>query len=870
MSLFKKIVFGIFIIAALVLGAWAYINLKNNKKPKVDALTLLPDNCLVYLSSSNFFDFNKKLNSQSLIADRLKLFNDINIFCSTLSHFDSLFNNRPLLRDELNKNPIHFALYGDDLKWLVTFNVRQLGQQNTVNEEISKTLHATLIENNIYSFNSGRNSKFYYTIDEGVVIISNSQESIALAMNSAGQKLYKNPLFVHFKNTLEENGLLSMYVNHNLYEKSPAALKLNLPAICKNGASAGSLDIKPSELKINGFLQPDSSSIISAFKDEPSQEIDFIESLPFTTNFFQTYGFGSFTKLKAKLPALQDATNKQFWSDVNDSALYNLDKNFSANIDHHIVDFESGSLKQKFVALKISDTLLALEHLRLMSDSAIKSDVGNIFKLKGSQLNTSLKLFNGLSACNTRYAMIFHEYIYFGEGSDDLKQLLYNFNNNMLMTENESFVSYKNQNFPESFNYLVYTSPRLNSANRTTFFNFTTDSKKDPFENFKHFCFSVTSKRGGMEFRWNLVNETERVNKEPNILWALQLDTTSSMQARLFVNHITKENELLVQDEAKKLYLVNAKGTILWKKELDETINSAIFIVDLFKNNRFQMLFSTRNQLHLIDRNGNYLPGYPVKLPAEASSPLSVFDYDNTRDYRLFIACNNKKIYNFSISGQRQEGFTPFKTNNLTRLPIQYIKVGLSDYLVALDEDGEIYTFSRRGEARIGLKNKATANCKAFYLDATSNINSTYFVYADDKSSLINKISFSDKKNIIKLNHDVENAGVKFLPTRNGKHVNLIFTKLNAVLIYDINGNLLLRKSFENDLTETDIYEDEMGSSYFTRSEIRQELLAFDPRREQIKLFKASAMPLVTDLFNDHKKFIIVTNGNRLSCILLN
>ena len=41
MSLIKKIFFGLFIVLALGFAIWAYLSLKNSKKPKVDAILKL-------------------------------------------------------------------------------------------------------------------------------------------------------------------------------------------------------------------------------------------------------------------------------------------------------------------------------------------------------------------------------------------------------------------------------------------------------------------------------------------------------------------------------------------------------------------------------------------------------------------------------------------------------------------------------------------------------------------------------------------------------------------------------------------------------------------------------------------------------------
>ncbi len=870
MTIFRKILFGVFIIFALALGFWAYLSLKNSKKPKVDALTMLPDSCLIYFSTSDFFGLDKKLNSQSLIVDKLKMFKDINSFCTTLRQFDSLLTTRPRVKEEISENIIHFALYGSHLNWISTFNIRQLGEQEKVNEEFSRLFDANKIDKNIYSFGLGGKEKFYFSLTNGVVIISSNKETMLKALEPSAKKLCNNPSFLGFKSTLSENGLLSAYIDQGIYQKNEAALKLNLPDICRQGYYSGVVDIQPSEVKINGYLKPDSSGIISLFGSQEPQKPDFIDDLPYACNYFQAYGFSTFSEIKIKLDRQKPKMQMEFWEMINDSALYNVRDAFYANIGNVIVDFESGASRQKFVLLGLNDTLLAKEHLKLMSDTILDRNRMQIFSLKKTRQGEFQALLAPLSDCATVFATIYHSLIYFSENEDDLSQLLYSLKGNLVLSEHESFIAYKNQNFPETFNYLVYNIPALDKTKRSSFFDFETDSKSDPFETFKHFSFFISNQKKHMEFRWHLLNETETLNKEQNILWALQLDTVSTMKAQPFVNHTTKENELLIQDDGLTLYLVNAKGTALWKRRLSEKITSPIFMVDIFKNGRYQLLFSSRNQIHLMDRNGNYINGYPLNLPAEACSPLSVFDYDNTRDYRIFVACKNNQIYNYSISGKRQQGFVPFHTDSKVRLPIQYIKVGLSDYLVALDEEGKIYTFSRRGEGRIGLRNKATANCQAFYLDVTGNVNSTNFIYTDDKNSLINKISLADKKSIIKLNYGVENAGVNFCQTGDKKTARIIFSKLNAMIAYDLNGNLLSNRTFENDLSESDYYEDEARSVYLTRSYIRDELLVYDVQRQKTKLFGATSLPLVSDLFNDNKKYLVITNGNRLSCVLLN
>lgn len=867
MSLIKKIFFGIFIALAIGISIWAYISLKNSKKPKVDAISLLPDNCLVYVNTNDFIELNKKINSQSLIADKLKLFGEVNLFCNTLNQFDSLFTENTSLKEMMDKNTIHFALYEPNLNWLTTFNIKRLGNQDLMILELVKILNAKKIENDIYEFNLKSNSKFYFTINDGVAIISNAPEAILLSLNKGNVKIQTNKQFLEFKSTLEENALVSIYVNHNLFLKSKISTKFNLSSISEKGFSAGSIGIEPSNLSVNGYIKPDKSEIISAFSDQEPQTPDFFNLLPNATVAFNAYGFSSFEKLNQQINKIQPNQNQNYWKMVADSALFNIENEFYQNAGNYLVNFETKTPDKKYIILKITDSIKTTEHLGFMSDSVFSKDSIIIYKLKSKGLKTSLKLFNSYFNTSTSYATLYHSTLFFSEGKTELSELILDLKNGSSITKNESFAIYKNQNLSENFNYLVYLSPNKNKQEIKTVFNFSTNTNKNPFQNFKHFSYSLCNNNTNFKFRSQLTNEAETINKGQNVLWTLKLDAPSTMPVNHFRNHITNENELVIQDDDKNLYLINAKGTILWKKKINEKLSSKIFTVDMFKNNKYQLLFSSENYLHLIDRNGNYVQGYPVKLPAASTSELSVIDYDNDKDYRLFIACKNKLIYNYSIFGVKQDKFALVKTDNEIKLPIQYAKVGLSDYLIAVDVEGKIYTFSRKGEGRIGLKNKTLQNCSAFYVDATNNINSTYLIYIDDKNNLINKISFADKKTIEKLNANIDSASIRFCTLEDNNITDIIVTKPNAILSFNLNGEKTFEKTFDEDLSETNYFTDENTSIFFSFSANKKELILFDKLKQKTKSFNATSLPFVGDLFNDNKKYIIITEGNQINCV---
>jgi len=866
-SRFKTSAFWIFVTLALGIGVYAYFNLKNNKKPQLDALSVIPDDCLIYLNTKDFFELNKKINSQSLIADKLKLFGDVNLLCSSLQSIDSLYNSNENIQEVIKNNLIHFASYKEKGGWLAAFNIKQLGEQNAVAEHLSAILKATKSKADIYSFRLN-SLPLYFNMNAGVVTISNQQELIIQSLNSKTKKLQANPSFAHFKNTLSENSLLNIYVNHTEYAQSNSASHLNLTYACKQGFSAGAIDFQPSQIKVNGYLEPGEDELLALFREQkPQRSEEAIALLPLNTRFFKAYGFNSYQDLKDGFPLTK--VHIKYWIKANERGLYNVEEDFKANLVNHVVEFETNYPVARFICVEVNDTLKASENLKYMSDSLLKKDSLLVYRLNDS-IENPLQLFVPLSSANTNYAVVYQSHIFFADKSEHLFQLIRDLKTGNVLTNNESFVAYKNQNFPEEFNYLLYASPNQMTEEISAFFDFKNNSGEDPFSNFKHFSFSVSASEKTLKFRLHLMNESESHNKEQNVLWTLNLNAPSNMPASGFVNHISGENEIVIQDENNLLYLVNAKGTILWKKQLNEKIISAIYTVDIYKKNKFQMLFNTKNYLHLIDRNGNYVEKYPVKLQAEASSPLSLFDYDADKDYRLFIACKNKTIYNYSIHGILQDKFAPVKTDDEVNLPMQYVKVGASDYLVALDKEGKIYTFSRKGAGRIGLRNRAIANCLAFYTDAGNSVNSTYLVYVDDKSGLLNKISFDDKKEIVRLHSELENATVSFNLVDENRSMDVIVTKNNFLQAYNFSGNLIVEKTSEQALSETGFYSDESHSLFYTLHEDKTELTVFDQVNNVNKILKATALPLVSNLFRDNKKYLILTNGNQLSCVLLN
>jgi hypothetical protein len=864
----RNLLFWALVVFACSGAVYAYLAIKKSKRPQVNALDTLPDSCIVYLNTSNFQGLNKRIRSQSLIADKLRLFGDIELLCSRLRLFDSLLFANEDLNDEIAESQIHLALYGSTPHWLSTFNIRQLGNQETVSESFGKLLNAKSEDQQIFSFSIDKDLRLFYCLNAGVVSLSDSRKLLEKARSSNGSKFTGSAAYKAFKVSLAEDGLLNVFVNHELYAANKACSKLNLGSFCGKGFSAGQIELEPSGLKINGFTSVDSSEIISILSHQHGQVTkELLPVLPANLVELKAYGFDAYSHVLSKL---KPATNKDFWQEVNATAMYNLQAEFATNGGHHLVCFKT-AVGQRFVALEVMDTLKAKEQLVLMSDTLQTEQGLKIARLRKTNSGEGLHLFAPLfSEQKTSYAAIYGSFLVFSDNPGDLRNLIVNMSSGAVATSNESFNYYRSQHFPDEYNYLAYYAPNACRDDIAAFFRFKATAGNDPFANLRHFSFSLVNDEKAFRFRLQLLNEAESNAREQNVLWTQNLDTISHMRPAGFVNHITGENEIAVQDEANKLYLISAKGSVLWKKNIGEKIISDIYAVDAFKNNKFQLLFNTRNYIHLIDRNGNPVKGFPIALPAEATSKMCLLDYDGDKDYRIFIACADHSIYNYNVHGQAQDGFVPVKTDHEVTLPVQYSRIGASDYLVALDKEGRIYTFGRKGQGRIGLKNRTLANCQAFFVDATNGLNTSNIFCVDDKSGLINKISFTDKKELVKLNMDPGSADINFSLVDDNREMDVVITHNNTIQSFNFNGDLLFEKSLDMDLAITGYYSDESHAFYYSLNKEKTELVICDQATQKIKKIKAAAMPLVSNLFGDNKKYLVVTNGKQLSCVPLN
>jgi hypothetical protein len=343
---------------------------------------------------------------------------------------------------------------------------------------------------------------------------------------------------------------------------------------------------------------------------------------------------------------------------------------------------------------------------------------------------------------------------------------------------------------------------------------------------------------------------------ETQTVWESKLDTLVDFKPVFVRNHKTRQNEVFVQDLNHTIYLVNQVGRILWKIKLPEPINSEVFQVDFFRNSKLQLLFSTRSALYMIDRNGNFVGRYPVQLRSPATCGLSVFDYDSNRNYRLFIACEDKSVYAYSGDGSLLQGWAFGKTEKFVNQPIEHFRVGEKDFII-FGDGFRTYILDRKGHPRFEVESYFQRSVQNTYrLHILAN-GSESGVVTTDTAGIIYYLGFNGKTTKLKPPATYTNNHYFDFRDLNGDGIlEYIFAEASTLNVYNADLTSRFTRNFDAPISRP----------LFYQFSVTDRKLGFSCRkRNQIFLINANGETDAGFPLQGHTAFSIGNFGDTLS-----
>lgn len=273
-------------------------------------------------------------------------------------------------------------------------------------------------------------------------------------------------------------------------------------------------------------------------------------------------------------------------------------------------------------------------------------------------------------------------------------------------------------------------------------------------------------------------------------LWETEIEHPASGMLYKVLNHNDNSREIVVKDDRNNLMLIDRNGVVLWKIQLGEEMLSDVFQIDFFNNGKLQLLFNTANFIYIIDRNGQNLTGFPLKLKHRATNGLAVFDYDNNKTYRIFLATEKNEIVNLDKNGERVNGWNIFKTQDVVFQPVQFIRLLGKDFIIVCDKNGKSYILDRKGDIRIKPDKsfEKSANSK-FYQQITPD-NKGKLLTSTHNGNVVS-IDFNGKTEEISFSSFSTGHYFLFEDINNNSIKDYIFVDEKKISIFDFNKKLL-------------------------------------------------------------------------------
>jgi hypothetical protein len=440
-----------------------------------------------------------------------------------------------------------------------------------------------------------------------------------------------------------------------------------------NSANYSALDIQYLDEGIlyNGVVTGNDSilSFIDCFKGTVPQKIHSLEIAPSTTSSLTSLTFDDYsifeTNRKRLLKDSTEISTDSFLNYTNEIALtenavfiYSLDPNL-------IIE----TINEK----EVVDTFRDIDMFSFPQTNYFK----NKFQPYAKSIDVS-------------FFAAYKNFLVFTESTDHLKTIISSaLNNNTLA----NLDAYKNisQNLSDEASLFVFKNPEAISQ------IFNTELKA-----YKANVVQLTYEDNFAHLN-GVIKKYKKRAKSNTVTEAFSTDIGAPIMSppQTVKNHITKGHDIAVQDINNNLYLISSSGKVLWKKKLQGSIIGTIEQIDIYKNGRLQLAFATEKRVYVLDRNGKDVGPFPLKFNDKITQPLSVFDYDSNKNYRLLVTQDDDLLM-YDAKGNRIKGFDyTGNTNTITSQP-KHFRIGSKDY-IAFKSGKTLRILNRQGNTRIGV-----------------------------------------------------------------------------------------------------------------------------------------------------------------------
>ena len=502
------------------------------------------------------------------------------------------------------------------------------------------------------------------------------------------EKIYSDPDFARLQKTLGQN------VKAHLYYRHP------------NGWAM--LDVLPegNDLVMNGYaLAADSASAWRPLKYQLSVKNSVVNILPSDTRYMHHYGMSDYASYwesfcnKEKVAAF----NKKYGTDVENKLLTFLSEVSFNKFGKNQREVFIGRMNDPSAVIKFMDRLA--QKMGVAASQTVQGYA--LYDLGKNSFIPDVFGDDFITMKRCCYAIV-DQYLVMASTMETIQEVIACYRSGRTLDLNENFRAFQQK--------------MLESANITRF------EIKDDRKEALQLASSKDLVYTNVCLSWGADAKSEN-----NIRWKANLDAPLQGKPYIVENQGSSSKNVIAFDRSNTMYFIDSDGVILWKKALDETVLSEVFTVDYYADGQTQFLFNTAHTIQLVDRKGNNMPGYPMRLSFEASNGLSVFDYQGNR-----VLCGTDRlVYNYNIRGVEVEGWNRHRTEDQVKQPIRHLVADNKDYLIVSDVSGGVRILDRQGRIRIPLSSDMQKSPQTDIYTNVTNYSKGLFLTSDKEGKLL-------------------------------------------------------------------------------------------------------------------------------------
>ena len=697
---------------------------------------------------------------------------------------------------------------------------------------------------------TGKNSVFYSFAEELLLISSKSLLVEQAIRQLPTRGIQKNEYFQEVNSTPAIQSGVSLYVNHKQFpafarqflngstkpvvdefgETRRVNVRREMESFADFASWSGlSFQFDENALSLSGYTAADDSlnHFLTVFADQNPGRFSAEDILPGNTSFFCSFAFDDKETFFNRLDDY--FTHSDFYY-TREERMTRFDGGFRANARKSFREIVNNEIivattslpvdpaqKTTYFIIHIKGISTAQEQLlSLLNNYAARRDL-NFDDLK-SQVELDgetvydvytfpypsfpfIWLGHPFGLAKSGFVTFFNDYMVFSNSEQGIRDYLRSMMLGATLTRNSRYQRFlKNGSSRANIHIFADVNRAFGFKNELFSDDFLekVEATEEPLRKFGAITWQVQRQKNGY-FNSIVAGFYPNALEEAQTTWQSNIGGNIINKPQLVTNHKDVANqEIIVQDEEYNLHQISSEGRVRWTIPLSAPVLGEVHQVDYYVNGNLQYLFNTKEKLYLVDRNGNNVAHFPVDFSSPATNGVNVFDYHNNRDYRYFLAHENKKVVAYDKSAKVVTGWVFETTGGEVTTPVQHFRIGTRDYIVFKDKT-KIYIQNRRGETRV----ETSAWFKNSKNPLVLNLNGKPKIVATDLSGKVHYIYF-DGTYEEKETGNFSEEHFFTVDDLDGNNVpDFVFADGDELIVMDENGKKLFDEELDNPIRYT-------------------------------------------------------------------